>query len=324
MSLNTLTKGIAPLLNPAEDLKEKEDSNSNSWFAICHCESRGHVLNFMYHFMIYPLPTGALMNVCFSITDETARKYYGKDQFYPMAMTKMGKEPFSIQVPGGYMGGDLNEMKITAQMEQAAIDVTLIPEGSVLYNGGAGIFGINGITVHQYSIPKIRTSGTIVLDGETYEFNDGVSWFDRQWQQADYNISDSANMFRWTWMDLNLDCGDSISLWSTQLIGSGEEHAWATILHADGSQTTANMTPLTRSQSDFWKSSVSGQNYPTRWLVEIPEVDAKLEVVAVMKEQEIASQFINKYEAASKITGTYKGKPAAGHCYVELLGDFSE
>ena len=69
---------------------------------------------------------------------------------------------------------------------------------------------------------------------------------------------------------------------------------------------------------------MSGQNYPTHWIIEIPEVDARLDVTAVMKEQEIASKFINKYEAVSRIKGTYKGKETTGYCYVELLGDFSE
>ena len=257
----------------------------------------------------------------FSVTNETTGAYYGEDHFYPFNEVGISEDTFHIKVPNGFLEGDLDTMKLKAHMEHASLDVTMHSVGNVLYNGGAGMFPVLGITVHQYSIPELVTKGTITIDGKTYEVN-GISWFDRQWQQAATTMSASAGKFRWTWMDLNLDCGEYISLWSVVNLETNAENAWATILHKDGSQTVAAMEPLTRNQSEYWKSPVSNQNYPTRWLVNIPEMDTRLEVTASPKEQEIASAHIPKYEAASTVKGTYKGNETAGYCYVELVGAF--
>ena len=73
---------------------------------------------------------------------------------------------------------------------------------------------------------------------------------------------------------------------------------------------------------DIWHSEKSGVRYPTRWIVRIPAIDAELEVVPSPREQEFISQVpaMNKYEGASTMSGTWRGKPAKGFGYVELVG----
>ncbi len=323
-TLGITTKGVAPLLNPKEDLMWKKECNSNSWFAICHAQSDGHVLNFMYHLMIYPLPTGAVMNACFSVTDETTGEYYGEDHFFPFDLVDIADDRFSIKVPNGRMEGDLSQMKLSACMENASVEVTMRPVGEVLYNGGAGLFSVCGINVHQYSIPKMLTEGTLTIGGKTFVISGGQSWFDRQWQQAPSGMSASAGRFRWAWMDINLESGDCMSLWSTEDMQTGEEHSWATILHANGNQSVATMEPLSAKRSEYWESPASKQKYPTHWVVDLPEFDTHLQVTASPKEQEIVSEFINKYEAASKVSGTFMGAAAEGFCYIELVGDYTK
>lgn len=319
--LNLSNKGIVSVLNPVEDLLWKKNSNSNSWFAIGHFEAEGHVLNFMYHLMIYPLPTGSVMNACFSVTDETTKTYYGEDHFYSFDEIEILEDKFYIKVPNGAMSGDLETMKLEARMANASLDITMKPVGNIIYNGGSGIFSLLGIKVHQYSIPNLQTEGTIKIDDKSYSIS-GKSWFDRQWQQTTKSMAASVGKFRWTWMDLNLDSGEYISLWSVVNLETNVENSWATVLHTDGSQTVTTMESLTENQFDYWKSPVSKQNYPTKWNVKLPEIDAYFEITASQKEQEIVSQFINKYEAASKVEGTYKGNPVSGYCYVELVGLF--
>jgi choline dehydrogenase-like flavoprotein len=60
----------------------------------------------------------------------------------------------------------------------------------------------------------------------------------------------------------------------------------------------------------------------TSWTVRIPAMDAELEVVPSPREQEFVSQVpaLNKYEGASTMAGTWRGKPARGFGYVELVG----
>lgn len=98
--------------------------------------------------------------------------------------------------------------------------------------------------------------------------------------------------------------------------------AWATVLHADGRQEVVEVTPFSKYPAKRWKNPASGQNYPIDFTVNIPKLNANLQVAPYPSEQEIASDHISKYEAASQVKGTYQGKPATGFCYVELVGGF--
>jgi predicted secreted hydrolase len=83
---------------------------------------------------------------------------------------------------------------------------------------------------------------------------------------------------------------------------------------------TKGVAPLLNPEEDLmWK-----QKYPTHWVVELPEFDTHLQVTSSPKEQEIVSEFINKYEAASKVSGTFMGATAEGFCYIELVGDYTK
>jgi len=49
-----------------------------------------------------------------------------------------------------------------------------------------------------------------------------------------------------------------------------------------------SMNPIEK--LEYWKSPITGQNYPTRFKIEIPSLDAKFEVVCTPKEQEFVSK----------------------------------
>lgn len=211
-----------------------------------------------------------------------------------------------------------------AKMEHGSFSVDLDGKGLPIYNGGSGTFStILGEPFNQYSIPNYETTGTIILDDKEYEVS-GKTWFDRQWQDEGQNFSNTK--WNWSWMDLHLDNGDKLSLWDMHNVTLGVNSAWVTVLHPDGTQNTYMVKRLADGASEVWGSPVSGQHYPTRWSVEIPDLDAKLDVNSVVKESEIVSKvpFLNKYEGACTISGTYRGKETKGYCYTELLGDFSK
>ncbi len=318
-NLSTNGKGIVPFVDPKKDLCWNKEFDCNSWFVIGHFETEGHKLNFLYHVMILPSPDHSqLVNSVISITDETTGWYYGEDKIYPISQAEISESAFSIKVPNGTISGDLNQMQVQASLPCGSVDVTLNPIGHVIYNGGTGYFPLFDMNVHQYSLPTLQTSGTMTIEDKTYSVN-GTSWFDRQWQNQEVEIGG-----HWSWMDLNLDNGDKISLWGTEEDSSGNENAWATVLQTDGTQIVVAVEPLSIGASDYWLSEKSGQTYPTRWTVKIPSLDAVLEVIPSPREQEIVSQFelLHKYEGASSVKGTYKGQEVTGYCYVELVGSW--
>lgn len=311
----------APLLNPYEDLSWKKDFDNNSWFAIGHFEREGRLLNYLFHVMILRSPKGdGIVQSVVSITDETTGWYCGDDLVTPLNEAAIGDTvALDIAVPNGRIFGTLDELWLRAQLGNGSgsIEMHLSVPGPAIFNGGTGIFVMLDMQVQQYSVPRMLSKGSITFEGIRHDV-EGVSWFDRQWQMQNQAAD---NTLKWSWMDINLETGDAISVWSAPSTVGGKERAWATILHADGTQTVAFVEPGLGA-TNFWMSERSGARYPTRWTVRIPALDAVIDVSPSPREQEIVSvePRFNKYEGASAMMGTWKGKPVKGFGYVELVG----
>lgn len=327
-ALIQLTEKASPKYEPEKELMWNRYYDSSSWFVIGHFEAEGHILNYLYHLMVWiDDKTGEpLMNSVVSVTDETTGTYSGEDKFYPMAQTAIAEDHFGISVPNGSMDGNLDRLCITANMDEASMDICLDFGKEIIYNGGGGQFRLGNVTVQQYSKPVIKPSGTLTLNGKTYKVS-GEAWFDRQWQKMpekkNSNTSSdpvSDGTIHWYWMDLNMDCGDKLSLWCVEI--GKLSRAWATVLYTDGKQEVVEVTPFSKYPAKKWLSPKSGQNYPIEYTINIPKLNTELHVYPYPVEQEIASEHISKYEAASQIKGKYKGKEANGFCYVELVGGF--
>lgn len=316
--------GVGPLLDPVADLEWKREYAVNSWFAIGHFVEGEDILDYLFHLMILPVPGGGrVLQGVVSITNETTGWYRGEDVIVPLDQAEISETCFEIALPNGRMYGSLHNLHVEAQLVDGAgsINMDLSIASPMIFNGGGGIFPMVGTSFHQYSVPRLTSRGTITIEGRTHKV-DGVSWFDRQWQhEPDGPAGESLNELKWSWMDINLENGDAISLWSGPATVGGEERAWATVLHADGSQTVAAAEPGLGAD-DYWESEESGARYPTRWTVRIPALDALLSVVPRPRKQEIVSKvpLLHKYEGASEMTGTWRGEPAKGFGYVELVG----
>ena len=208
-----LTKNRKPAYDPENELMWDRTYNSSSWFVIGHFEAEGHKLNYLYHQMVWQDKDGSLkLNSVIGVTDETTGEYLGEDKFYPMDQTKFAEDHFGIIVPNGSMEGDLRNMRVTAFMEHASLDLELEFEDGIIMNGGAGEFSIAVIGVKQYSKPRIKPTGTLVLNGKTYPIS-GDAWFDRQWQKVPTQKSKTGEgsddpvtggTIHWYWMDLKI------------------------------------------------------------------------------------------------------------------------
>lgn len=337
--------GFHPDVDVVKDLPYKEDYANNSFFAIGHFVSDGHTLNYLYHLMSYAYPgKEPVMTYCFSITDETDKKYYQSSKIYPFSDIKLSRDVYLIETPAGIMSGDLNNMHLKADMEHGSIDLILKSTGYPVYNGGTSKFHMVGMDIYEYSIPTMTTDGVLKLDGHTYTVKDGISWYDRQWQQRMPKMPEFAAKgiskmmdekqkkeggFRlpvWGWMDINLDNGDRISTWFAK--EDDGENCLATIMHEDGSQRTVRVNPVIASAKDDWVSPHGKKaSYPMTYSIEIPELEADLVVRTSVNDQELVfdeDPLYNHYEGASEVSGSYEGKPMNGYCYVELIGDWSK
>jgi predicted secreted hydrolase len=313
-NLGRAPKGAEPAVDVVADLPFKKNFNINSWFAIGHFEVEGHTLNYLVHLMAGRIG-GVTLGVYggISVTDETTGWFAGQDVLYPSFRGTLRSDRFCVKAPNCSMEGDLDQLRIRAEMRDVSIDVTLAAVGQPLYNKGTGVFDMLGMRVHQYSLPTMATHGRLTVDGRPYAV-EGTSWFDRQWQKQPVRLPG-----KWTWMDLNLDNGWRISLWDA-VDKRGTSTAWVTAVDSSGAHTVVDLVPLREDADEYWLSP-GGNRFPTRWRVRIPSLDADLVVVPAPREQEVRG-LLARYEGASSVVGHFGSEAVKGYCYVEMVGDW--
>jgi predicted secreted hydrolase len=310
--------GIGPLINAEKTLATRMDSQVDTWFVTSHFKADGHTLSCFYHVILMPGPDGKpVIQSVVAITDQTKGWFRSGDIVLPFKDDMVGKPGLIFKLANGEIDLTTRDIHIRAALPDGSFDIQMQPVSPVLYYGGTGVIPILGMTLNEYAIPELKTTGSITIEGRTYNV-DGVSWLDREWQ----NDLGEFGGKKWSWMSLNLDNGDALIVYSTPDPTTNKPRAWTTILHHNGSQTVTVVEP-SLGAADDWVSK-SGNRYPTRWVVRIPLMHAVLNVVPSPRQQEIASVVpaLTKYEGASAVTGTYDGKPVKGFGYVELYGNW--
>lgn len=319
------------MVDPRTDLANKESYQANSWFAIGHfVEEDGNTLNWLYHIIVTKMGPLHVVDSNFSMYNETTGEYHYEDKiFRPFQCeirdtdTTAGKG-FAVTCPMGSISGDPDHIHVQAKMSHGSVTCDMTRTRDYIYNAGTGSFmTFLGGRVQQFSMAHMDSSGTLVMGERSYPIH-GDSWFDRQWQfsKDEQKTMKMHSDWKWTWMDLNLDNGETISLWDMNDLKDNSVKTWGTILHADNTQEVVEINPISEGEGDYWKSSASKNTYPTSFTVTIPSKKAKLNITTGIKNQEIVCKMplFTKYEAGSEIHGTYEGKPVSGYCYVELLG----
>lgn len=317
-NMKGITYDPKPFIDLERDLPFKKEYDVNSWFVIGHFDVEGETIDFLYHLMCMRFKGIPMMSACLTACNETTHWYGGEDSISPMIFSKADKNKFYLKDKTGIMSGDLNKMLVQAHSKDASVDIEMTAEDYPLYNNATGVFDFLGMQIHQYSIPHMKTTGTVTLKGKTYPV-DGYSWFDRQFQVQ----GDGGLPGRWTWFDLNLSNGIIISVWDG-IDSDGSETCWGTVLYPDGHHEVVDILPLSEHEYDFWKSTnpKSENAYPTRMDVIIPSLNAKLEVKATFPEQEIASvPGLAHYEATATVSGNFNGEEVTGYSFIELVGD---
>ena len=301
-------------------LPQNQAVNDNSWFAFGRFEVEpGHFVNFLFHIMSMKMPLlGEVVQSLVTVFDETTGSYCAKDYLHPGRKVKIGETEFRLEVPCGRMSGDWNAMRIQFEESGFRLDITAAAIHYPILIGANSVIDMCGMCIHEYSVPRMRVTGTLTLNGMSYDVADrGFVWFDRQWQ----NINYFQSRMKWTWFSISLDNGEIYSIFDTDLPG-WEDNVLA-VLCPDGTQKNfRHFKPLVQQETEYWHSPASKQTYPVRWKLELAELGLNLSVVPIKKEQEIVSVLgeLNKYEGCCTVEGTRNGVPVRGTALVELIG----
>ena len=187
------------------------------------------------------------------------------------------------------------------------------------------IHGENGVSVkaaggssasHYYSIPRLETSGEIIVNGKTRPVR-GETWFDHEWSSSQLGKGEVG----WDWVCLQWDDGSALMLYRMRLANGGvEPSSSGTWIAPDGSATHLRSTDFEMAPTSFWKSKANGAQYPVGWRIALPAQHAEFTIQATLQDQELKLGAITYWEGAIDASGTRDGKPIRGRGYLELTG----
>ncbi len=165
-----------------------------------------------------------------------------------------------------------------------------------------------------YSLPQLRVSGEIVVDGRAREVT-GEAWFDHEWSS---DVMDEQSQ-GWDWMGVNLEDGGALMVFRMRDGQGRARWAAATLRDSDGSQRTFSPEEITWTPIRTWRSPRTGADYPVAWRVQVG--DREFVVEPLMDDAELDSRTSTGtiyWEGPIRLS-TPQGAPL-GRGYLELTG----
>lgn len=202
------------------------------------------------------------------------------------------------------------------------IALRLTPEKPPVLHGQNG-FSQKGPSAgnasHYYSSTRMRTSGTLAIDGQTFSVT-GLSWMDHEFG-SNFLEQDQGG---WDWFSLPLQDGRELMLFQIRRAdGSQDAHASGTLVEVDGGTTHLSARDFTLVPKEYWQSPESGGRYPIVWTVTLPRQNMDLRVTAALPDQELrteASTGVTYWEGSVTVSGQAGGREVQGRGYLEMTG----
>ena len=187
------------------------------------------------------------------------------------------------------------------------------------------IHGRNGISQkaegaghasHYISFTRLLTSGSIELDGTTYQVL-GTSWMDHEFFTESMDSTETG----WDWLGLQFDNNTELMLYRLRhKDGTVDPYSSGTYIDARGQSFFFSAKDFAMTQSgDNWTSPQTKATYPIRWHVSIPSLDLDFNVATPLPNQELSSAIGWSYwEGAVDVTAQAGGPRGVG--YLEMTG----
>lgn len=249
-----------------------------------------------------------------AITDVDGNRFEFKE-FLEFHLPQRVKNGFNLSSGKGNLvtavGGDGHD-RLHAAVGDYVLDIELqaTQPPALHYGGDAHPYRFGGYT-YYYSRPKMATSGTLTIGGETFKVS-GNSWFDRQYGELYQAIQQG-----WQWFAIELADNRQIMLFDFKGNDSEVEKS-GSITDAEGRTVTLAAHEFQVTVLDQWVSPDTGCSYPSGWEIEVR--GEKFSVQPLLKDQELHARhslWIGPvyWEGACDVTGA-----VGGQAYVELNG----
>ena len=219
------------------------------------------------------------------------------------------------------------ELKLFDKEHNVSCNLLLEPQVNPVRHGNNGV--VNGVSAEDmfyYFIPKNKLSGSINIEGKEIEVCEGEAWYDHEFgrhREEDKNTEiDLTKDVAWNWIATQLDDGTQLTAYDLINTKTNENcGSYLIFIDKNGKRKQINKFSF-KSIGDYWTSTRTFQDYPTKWILEATETNLKLEIEASFAEQEFAT-VISKpafWEGRISVKGIKEGKQVSGNGFIERSG----
>ena len=182
--------------------------------------------------------------------------------------------------------------------------------------GGVNVKGAGeGHASYYATLTRLRTVGTLGIDGRSYRMVDGQTWMDHEFSTDSLR----PDQVGWDWFGLQLDDGTDLMIYRMRNRAGGTDHLSGTRVTPDGVPHYLGDRDITLSGDDPWTSPTSHAAYPQRWRVTIDgRTVAVRSRLATQELSTSASAGVTYWEGAVGVNDA-AGKPV-GQGYLEMTG----
>ena len=167
---------------------------------------------------------------------------------------------------------------------------------------------------YYYSLPQLRVSGEIVVDGRRRDVT-GEAWFDHEWSS---DVMDEQAR-GWDWVGVNLDDGGAMMAFRMRGADGGARWAAATLRSPDGRVRTFAPEEVSWRARRTWRSPRTGAEYPVAWQLGVGEQTFEVEPLLEDAELDSRSSTSTIYWEGPVRLKAADGTPV-GRGYLELTG----
>lgn len=233
-------------------------------------------------------------------------------------------ERFGARLLDWSMEAEGDSFRLRARDGGIEISLSLQAAGPPVLHGEGGLSRKGeapGQASWYYSLPSMASSGTLRAPWTEGSVSvEGTTWYDHEFGSNQL----SRDQAGWNWFSLRLDDGSALMIYLLRRTdGSPEPASSGTLVFPDRSWLHLKGESISLRVLGRWESERSGADYPSRWLIEIPDERIRLHVGSVLPDQELEtddSTGVTYWEGAVSGEGKRKGRPVRAEGYVELTG----
>jgi len=217
--------------------------------------------------------------------------------------------------------GDDQELK--AVDPRFSFSLLAHPEKPVVVHGENGVSQKGegtGHASHYFSFTRMKTTGTIVLNGKNYTVS-GLSWMDHEF----FTEQLAPGQVGWDWFSVQLDDNTELMLFELRRAdGSIDPYSAGTYVDTQGKPRHLRFGEFTLTpKGEQWGRQGSSAKYPLEWRIAVPSLGLDLEVTTQLKQQEFSGGgqlATNYWEGAIDLRGKRGGADIHGAGYLEMTG----